>query len=158
MPDERGDSLVPGAIHVPMRGFGVALDPIPRRPQPLDRIEAATPVVLTPRRSKRLGGGHELLIPFLERGSTASPVPIVSAGEVMAAPTLISLDPARPIGAEVLEAARALAAQAVLAIGNARLYEQQVHFADAMQRPPCRTSRRTWPVSRSAACTSPRPA
>ena len=134
MPDERGDSLVPGAIHVPDARLGVALDPILRRPQPLDRIEAATPVVLTSRRAKRLGGGHELLIPFLERGSTASLVPIVSAGEVMAALTLISLDPARPIGAEVLEAARALAVQAALAIGNARLYEQQVHFADAMQR------------------------
>ena len=134
VPDERGDSLVPGAIHVPDARLRVALDPILRRPQPLDRIEAATPVVLTPRRAKRLGGGHELLIPFLERGSTASLVPIVSAGEVMAALTLISLDPARPIGAEVLEAARALAAQAALAIGNARLYEQQVHFADAMQR------------------------
>ncbi|MDF2752300.1 MAG: domain S-box protein, partial [Gaiellaceae bacterium] len=134
MPDERGDSLVSGAIHVPDARLGVALDPILRRPQPLDHIEAATPVVLTPRRAKRLGGGHELLIPFLERGSTASLVPIVSAGEVMAALTLISLDPARPIGVEVLEAARALAAQAALAIGNARLYEQQVHFADAMQR------------------------
>jgi serine phosphatase RsbU (regulator of sigma subunit) len=134
MPDERGDSLIPGAIHVPDARLGVALDPILHRPQPLDRIEAAKPVLLTPRRAKRLGGGHELLIPFLERGSTASLVPIVSAGEVMAALTLISLDPARPIGVEVLEAARALAAPAALAIGNARLYEQQVHFADAMQR------------------------
>jgi serine phosphatase RsbU (regulator of sigma subunit) len=134
MPDERGDSLVPGAIYVPDARLGVALDPILRRPQPLDRIEAATPVVLNPRRARRLGGGHELLIPFLERGSTASFHPIVSAGEVMAALTLISLDPARPIGAEVLEAGLALAAQAALAIGNARLYEQQVHFADAMQR------------------------
>ena len=134
MPDERGDSLIPGAIHVPDARLEVALDPILRRPQPLDRVEAATPVLITPRRAKRLGGGHELLIPFLERGSTASLVPIVSAGEVMAALTLISLDPARPIGVEVLEAARALAAPAALAIGNARLYEQQVHFADAMQR------------------------
>ena len=51
MPDERGESLVPRAIHVPDARLGVALDPILRRPQPLDRIEAATPVVLTPRRA-----------------------------------------------------------------------------------------------------------
>ncbi|HEV2902388.1 MAG TPA: GAF domain-containing SpoIIE family protein phosphatase [Gaiellaceae bacterium] len=134
MPDARGDSLVPRAVHVPDARLGVALDPILRRPQALDRIEAATPAVLTPRLARRLGGGHELLIPFLERGSTASFVPIVSTGEVMAALTLISLDPARPIDRETLEAAGSLAAQAALAVSNARLYEQQVHFADAMQR------------------------
>lgn len=134
MPDERGDSLVPRAVHVPDARLGVALDPILRRPQPLDRIQAVTPAVLTPQQARRLGGGHELLIPFLERGSTASLVPIVSTGEVMATLTLISLDPERPIDRELLEAARPLAAQAALAIGNARLYEQQVHFADAMQR------------------------
>ena len=134
MPDARGDSLVARAVHVPDVRLGVALDPILRRPQPLDRIAAATPVALTTGQAAQLGGGHELLIPFLERGSTASFVPIVSAGEVMAALTLISLDPARPIDRELLEAAGSLAAQASLAIGNARLYEQQAHFADAMQR------------------------
>ena len=80
MPDERGDSLVPCAIHVPDARLGVALDPILRRPQPLDSIEAATATLVTPRRARRLGGGHELLIPFLERGSTACLVPIVSTG------------------------------------------------------------------------------
>ncbi len=134
MPDERGDSLVPHAVHVPDARLAVALDPILRRPQPLDRIESAAAVVLNPQRAKRLGGGHELLMPFLERGSTAALVPIVSTGEVMATLTLISLDPVRPIDAEMLDAARSLAAQAGLSIGNARLYEQQVHFADAMQR------------------------
>lgn len=134
MPDPRGDSLVPRAVHVPDARLGVALDPILRRPQPLDRIESATPYVLTANQARRLGGGHELLIPFLERGSTAALVPIVSTGEVMAALTLISLDPSRPIDRETLDAARSLAAQAALAVGNARLYEQQVHFADAMQR------------------------
>ena len=133
MPDERGDSLVPHAVHVPDARLAVALDPILRRPQPLDRVESAA-VVLDPQRAKKLGGGHELLMPFLERGSTAALVPIVSTGEVMAALTLISLDPVRPFDAEMLDAARSLAAQAALAIGNARLYEQQVHFADAMQR------------------------
>lgn len=134
MPDPRGDSLVPRAVHVPDVRLGVALDPILRRPQLLDRIESATPFVITAEQARRLGGGHELLIPFLERGSTAALVPIVSTGEVMAALTLLSLDPSRPIDRETLDAARSLASQAALAVGNARLYEQQVHFADEMQR------------------------
>jgi serine phosphatase RsbU (regulator of sigma subunit) len=52
----------------------------------------------------------------------------------MAALTLVSLDPERRIDGEKLEAVRSLTAQAALAIDNARLYQQQVHFADAMQR------------------------
>lgn len=134
MPDARGDSLVARAVHVPDARLGVALDPILRRPQPLERIEAGPPGVLSVEGAKRLGGGHELLIPFLERGSTATVVPIVSSGEVMAALTLVSLDPERRIDGDTLEAARSLTAQAALAIDNARLYQQQVHFADAMQR------------------------
>ncbi|HEU6446253.1 MAG TPA: SpoIIE family protein phosphatase [Gaiellaceae bacterium] len=134
MPDARGDSLVPRAVHVPDRKLGTALDPILRRPQPLDRIEPRVPAVLSAQDARRLGGGHELLIPFLERGSTAALVPIFSSGEVMATLTLVSLDPERRIDRATLEAARSLTAQAALAIDNARLYQQQVHFAEAMQR------------------------
>ncbi|HEX7255058.1 MAG TPA: SpoIIE family protein phosphatase, partial [Gaiellaceae bacterium] len=134
MPDERGDSLVPRALHVADERLGAALEPILRRPQPLDRIQPGPPSVLTAQEAMRLGGGHELLVPFLEQGSSASVVPIVASGEVMAALTLISLDPERRVDAETLEAARSLTAQAALALDNARLYQQQVHFADAMQR------------------------
>ena len=134
MPSERGDELLPHAIHAPDARLGVALDPILRRPQPADRIDPGPPAILSPEDAQRLGGGHELLIPFFERGSTATLVPIVSSGEVMAALTLISLDPERRIDGKTLEAARSLSAQAALAIDNARLYQQQVHFADAMQQ------------------------
>ena len=134
MPTERGDELLPRAVHVPDPRLGVALDPILRRPQQADRIQPGPPTILTASDAQRLGGGHELLIPFFERGSTASVVPIVASGEVMAALTVISLDPERRIDGRSLEAARSLSAQAALAIDNARLYQQQVHFADAMQR------------------------
>jgi serine phosphatase RsbU (regulator of sigma subunit) len=134
MPHERGATLVPRAVHVPDARLGEALAPLLARPQELDRLRPGPPIVLTPQEAERLGGGHELLIPFLERGSTATVVPIVASGEVMAALTLISLDPERRIDSEKLEAARSLTAQAALAIDNARLYQQQVHFADAMQR------------------------
>jgi serine phosphatase RsbU (regulator of sigma subunit) len=84
--------------------------------------------------AEHLGGGHELLTPFLRRGSSAVVVPIVASGEVIAALTLVVLDPARAVEAETVETVRSLAAQAALAIDNARLYQQQAGFADAMQR------------------------
>jgi len=134
LPDARGSTLVPRAIHIPDSRLRAALEPIVNRPQELERLDPGPPAVLTPAEAKRLGGGHELLISFLERGSSAAVLPILASGEVMAALTLVSLDPERPIDAETLEAARSLTAQAALAIDNARLYQQQVHFADAMQR------------------------
>jgi serine phosphatase RsbU (regulator of sigma subunit) len=134
MPDPRGAVLVPRAVHIPDERLRNALAPILGGPQALDRLEPGPPVLLTPRDAERLGSGHQLLIPFLEHGSTATVLPIVASGEVMAALTLVSLDPERPIDAETLDAARSLTAQAALAIDNARLYQQQVHFADAMQR------------------------
>jgi len=134
MPDPRGSMLLPRSIHVTDERLGAALEPILSRPQELSRIEAGPPTLLTPVRAERLGGGHELLVPFLERGCTAVVLPIVASGEVMAALTLVSLDPARKIDAETIDAARSLTAQAALAIDNARLYQQQVHFANAMQR------------------------
>ena len=133
MPDPRGSTLVPRTVHAREARLGEALRPILSRPQPLEQLAPGPPALLTPLTAAQLGGGHELLIPFLERGSTATVLPILASGEVMAALTLISLDPARPIDSETLVAARSLTAQAALALENARLYEQQVHFADAMQ-------------------------
>jgi serine phosphatase RsbU (regulator of sigma subunit) len=52
----------------------------------------------------------------------------------MAALTIVSFRPGRPLGDETLEAAAAIAAQAALAVDNARLYQQQKEFADTMQR------------------------
>jgi serine phosphatase RsbU (regulator of sigma subunit) len=134
MPDERGTTLVPRSVQVPDERLGEALGPILHRPQEPDRLAPGPPIELTAHEAVRIGGGHELLLPFLERGSTAAVVPIVASGEVMASLTLISLDPERRIDSVRLDAARSLAAQAALAIDNARLYQQQVHFADAMQR------------------------
>ncbi len=134
MPDARGDMLVPRATHVPDARLAAALAAILERPQALEKLRPGDPIALTPQAAEQLGGGHELLGPFLERGSTATVIPIVASGEIMAALTLVSLDPERRIDGETLEAARSLTAQAALAIDNARLYQQQVSFADAMQR------------------------
>jgi sigma-B regulation protein RsbU (phosphoserine phosphatase) len=52
---------------------------------------------------------------------------------VLATLTLVSLDPRRPITDDTLETAVAVAAQAALAVDNARLYGQQKAFTDSMQ-------------------------
>jgi sigma-B regulation protein RsbU (phosphoserine phosphatase) len=47
--------------------------------------------------------------------------------------TLLSLDPARPLDGDAVDAAMAVAGQAALAIDNARLYQQQKDFSETMQ-------------------------
>jgi serine phosphatase RsbU (regulator of sigma subunit) len=140
MPEGRGDDLVVRSLHIRGAGLERALRPILDRPQPVARLtglglgRARRALVLDPVTAEHLGGGHELLAPFLRRGSSAAIVPIVASGEVIASLTLVALDPARNIGPETIETVRSLAAQASLAIDNARLYQQQAGFADAMQR------------------------
>jgi serine phosphatase RsbU (regulator of sigma subunit) len=140
MPKGRGEDLVPRSVHIPDPRLAPALEPILRRPQPAARLtglglgRARRALVLDEVTAERLGGGHELLVPFLRRGSSAAVVPIVASGEVIAALTLVALDPASTMDADTVETLRSLAAQAALAIDNARLYQQQAGFADAMQR------------------------
>jgi serine phosphatase RsbU (regulator of sigma subunit) len=81
-----------------------------------------------------LGSPYHLLVPFLEKGSTAAVLPVATQREAHGTLTVLSLDPARPIGDETVETALSLVGQAALALENARLYEQQRKFADAMQR------------------------
>src|SRR5437763_1082120 len=52
----------------------------------------------------------------------------------MAALTIFSFRPGRPIGDDTVDAAVTFAGQAALAVDNARLYQQQKEFADTMQR------------------------
>jgi sigma-B regulation protein RsbU (phosphoserine phosphatase) len=78
--------------------------------------------------------GNELLVPFIDNGASALVVPVATPGEVLGTLTLVSLDPSQPMTAERVELAQSIAAHAALAIDNARLYQQQKGFADAMQR------------------------
>ena len=140
LPEGRGENLVVRSLHIPDPRLAEALAPILTRPQPVARLtrlglgRARRALVLDPVTAERLGGGHELLVPFLRRGSSAVVVPIVASGDVIAALTLLALDPAQSFEAEMVDTLRSLAAQAALAIDNARLYQQQAGFADAMQR------------------------
>jgi len=133
VPDERGDVFVPHGAHVADERLDRAVRAILERPQPRPaRTHAA--LMLDVAAAQRLGGAHELLIPFLEKGSTAALLPIATPTDLLAQLTILCLDPARPIDAETLTTAGTIAQQAALAIDNARLYQQQKEFAETMQQ------------------------
>jgi len=133
LPDPRREQVLPHAPHVADERFEQLLRPILFRRQPYrgsalgDVFDAGEPRVLTP-------ADDTLLAPFLEKGSTAAVVPLATSSAVVASLTLVSLEPGRPITPDTIESAQTVAAVATLAIENARLYQQQKDFADAMQR------------------------
>jgi serine phosphatase RsbU (regulator of sigma subunit) len=139
MPDERGDVLETHAIHVADPKFRDAATAILSRPQPMTAplarrlLRAGRPVLLRPGTAEA-EDVHRLLDPFLVKGSTAAVLPMVKPGEILGTLTLLSLDPARPLEREDVDSAMIVAAQAALAIDNARLYQQQKDFSEAMQR------------------------
>jgi serine phosphatase RsbU (regulator of sigma subunit) len=133
VPDERGDQFTPRAVHVADTRLAGAVRTILERPQRRP-ARSQEPLLLDAASAARLGGAHALLIPFLEKGSTAALLPITAAGELLAELTILSLDPAEPIDADTLATARTIAQQAALAIDNARLYQQQKRFAETMQQ------------------------
>jgi len=132
IPDERGEALVPGAVYVADERVAGAIRTILDRPQPLSHV--TTPLVLDQETAVRLGGANALLAPFLAKGSTAVIVPIASHTDVIAQLTIVSLDPADPITSDTVATATTIAAQAALALDNARLYQQQKAFAETIQR------------------------
>jgi phosphoserine phosphatase RsbU/P len=133
VPDERGDQFVPRAVHVANVRLAEAVRLILARPQPRPARSYAA-ALLDAHAARRLGGAHALLIPFLEKGSTAALLPINTPSELLAELTILSLDPAMPIDDDTLLTARTIAQQAALAIDNARLYQQQKQFAETMQQ------------------------
>ena len=140
MPDERREQLVLRAAHVADPRLEAAVRTIVSQPQPFAKLlgrrlfRMGKPLRVDVELARKLGSSYELLVPFLERGSTVAVVPVATPGEVLATLMLLSLDPARPLTDETVEAALAVAGQAALAIDNARLYQQQKDFTDTMQR------------------------
>ena len=132
VPDARGGTLEPRAVHVAGGRSAEALRAILERPQPIG-APLEKPILLGPRSARRRGGAHALLEPFLARGATAAVLPIASPTELLAVLTIVSLDPDRPIDKETVSTAFTIAAQSALAIDNARLYSQQRAFAETIQ-------------------------
>src|SRR5919201_4957565 len=139
MPHERGDELVPVAVHVREERLAEPIRAILSLPQPLSPLRpsvfrSGTPLALDPETAAALGGGHQPLVPFLEKGATAAVIPLATQEEILGTLTLISLDADRPIAGDTLETAISIAGQAALALDNARLYQQRKEFTETMQR------------------------
>jgi serine phosphatase RsbU (regulator of sigma subunit) len=140
MPDARRELLVPTALHVADDSLAPALTSLLSTPQPLEKLPGrrllrqGRPFVLDAERARNVGGAHELLVPFLAKGGTAVVLPILSSGELLGTLKLLSLDARRPLTDEAVEIGLAVTAQAALAIDNARLYQHQKYFTEAMQR------------------------
>jgi len=138
LPNVRGEVLETRSVHVADPKLD-ALRSILARDQPVSSssvrrmLRSGEPMILDRKSAAELPG-HELLVPFLEQGATAAVIPVSTPAEALATLTLVSLDPARPVRGEVVEAALFIAGQAALAIDNARLYQQQKSFAETMQR------------------------
>jgi serine phosphatase RsbU (regulator of sigma subunit) len=140
VPDSRGVQLEARRSHVPDARLAAALGPLLERPQRLEGLPGrrlfrmGRPLVLDSESAARLGASYELLVPFLDQGASAAVIPITLPSELLATLTVVSLDPQHQLGRQEVETAVAVARQAALAIDNARLYQQQKHFADTMQR------------------------
>jgi serine phosphatase RsbU (regulator of sigma subunit) len=139
MPHERGDALVPVAVHVREERLDDPIRKILSLPQPLSPLRpsvfrSGTPVVLDAESAQALGAAHQPLIPFLEKGSTAAVIPLATQEEILGTLTLLSLDADHPIAGDTLDAAISIAGQTALALDNARLYQERKEFAEAMQR------------------------
>jgi serine phosphatase RsbU (regulator of sigma subunit) len=137
MPDERREQLVPRATHIREAPFAEPVRTLLTQPVPFGQRNVQR--LFRERRSFRLGSGSDeqflpALVPFLAKGWTAAIVPVALPTEVVASLGVFSFRPGNPLSQETVEAATALAAQAALAIDNARLYQQQKQFADTMQR------------------------
>jgi serine phosphatase RsbU (regulator of sigma subunit) len=137
LPDDRRELLQPRAIHIRDASFAEPVRAILGQPVPFGQHDVQQ--LFRERRPFRLGAGRgepylPALVPFLEKGWTAAIVPVALPTEVVAALGVFSFRPGNPLSQETVEAATALAAQAALAIDNARLYQQQKQFADTMQR------------------------
>ena len=132
MPDDRRDLLTPRSIHVRDPQLADAAHAILFRPEPWGA--ALVQGLFRDAKPYRLQRGHTMLEPFLARGWTAAVIPVATPAETIAALTIFSFRPGRPIGDDAIEAGLAIAGQAALAVDNARLYQQQKEFADTMQR------------------------
>jgi serine phosphatase RsbU (regulator of sigma subunit) len=140
MPDERGIELIARSVKINDERVDPAARMLLSRAQPLPLrslsalLRRGEPLLLDADLAASLGGALALLSPFLRKGSSAALIPVATPTELLATMTIISLHPDRPVAGEITETALSIAAQAALAIDNARLYGQQKAFADTMQR------------------------
>jgi serine phosphatase RsbU (regulator of sigma subunit) len=139
MPGARGEELEAKSVYVGDPSLRETAGRLLTVPQPMDAplarrlVRSGQPVLLEPG-TVDSRDAHRVLEPFLTQGGTAAVVPLATPGEFLGTLTLLSLDPARPLERETVDVAMTVAAQAALAIDNARLYQQQKDFSETMQQ------------------------
>ena len=139
MPGGRGEVLEPKAIYVEDPALRETGERLLALPQPMDAplarrlLRSGRPVLLEQGMTDGRDA-HRVLEPFLAQGGSAAVLPLATPGEILGTLTMLSLDPARPLERETVDVAMTVAAQAALAIDNARLYQQQKDFSETMQR------------------------
>jgi serine phosphatase RsbU (regulator of sigma subunit)/uncharacterized protein YigA (DUF484 family) len=139
MPSARGEELETKSIFVGDPSLRDTATRLLALPQPMDAplarrlVRSGQPMILEPGTAD-FRDAHRILDPFLQQGGTAAVVPLATPGEFLGTLTLLSLDPQRPLERETVDVAMTVAAQAALAIDNARLYQQQKDFSETMQQ------------------------
>jgi serine phosphatase RsbU (regulator of sigma subunit) len=139
MPGARGEELEAKSVYVGDPSLRETAGRLLTVPQPMDAplarrlVRSGQPVLLKPG-TVDSRDAHRVLEPFLTQGGTAAVMPLATPGEFLGTLTLLSLDPARPLERETVDVAMTVAAQAALAIDNARLYQQQKDFSETMQQ------------------------
>jgi serine phosphatase RsbU (regulator of sigma subunit)/uncharacterized protein YigA (DUF484 family) len=139
MPGARGEELEAKSVYVGDPSLRETAGRLLTVPQPMDAplarrlVRSGQPVLLEPG-TVDSRDAHRVLEPFLTQGGTAAVMPLATPGEFLGTLTLLSLDPARPLERETVDVAMTVAAQAALAIDNARLYQQQKDFSETMQQ------------------------
>lgn len=144
-PDERGNKMILRAFYASQPELTTALQrmvsPPDQRDDPVNAhvMQSRQPILVQGGESGQPGtAGSEILgrlEPFLQRGSSLAVLPVArpTDTETLGTLTLLSIDPDHALTYDKVDIASTVTAQAALALDNARLYEQQKHFAEVIQ-------------------------
>lgn len=141
-PDDRGEHLVLRSFHASYPELSVALErmvemPLPRISPIAQHVTGfRQPVLLTESTIPEEFAADPVVVslaPFLVGGGTIAVLPVATPNEVLGILTLLSMDETHALTNDRVEIANGVCNQAALALDNARLYQQQKHFADVIQ-------------------------
>ncbi len=141
-PNDRGDLLEVRAFYASHPELSEALERMVSAPAA--RTDPVMARVMTTREPVLIRGGEASpdlagstalgrLSAFLQHGSTIAVLPVAIPNEVLGTLTMLSIDPEHELTWGKVDIAGGVTSQAALALDNARLYQQQKHFAEVIQ-------------------------
>ncbi len=133
--DETLEAIARSMVDVfELAAAAIRMPALHRNGDQLRAFHLGEPALEGPVRALLERGDPALVEPFLAQGASYLELPLATPVEELGTLTLLRLDPENPFDSETIEAARVVAAQAALALDNARLHQQQKDFAETMQR------------------------